>query len=143
MARWWMLCGLLMACSESTETVDTDEPVPTKGACGETTRWDIEVIGAVTNGEGPVEGAEVRLEERNYNAGTVHGTSVTDSDGEFVIAAIDVVSVEDCWGTLLDYHVVAESGDEIGEKKANTYLHTAIYNESLSADMRGFPVEIE
>ena len=48
-----------------------------------------------------------------------------------------------CWGTLLDYHVVAESGDEIGEKKANTYLHTAIYNESLSADMRGFPVEIE
>jgi hypothetical protein len=125
---------------EDTDTVDADD---NKGACGDTSLWDITVIGAVSHQGQFVEGATVELEDRGYNTGQILGSGVTDSDGVFELDAFDVVSVEDCWGTLLNYYIVAEFEDIAGEKKANTYLHTAIYDESLEADMRGFPVELE
>ena len=134
---------LLFGCAEEAEDTDVVEGGGNSGACGETSRWDIAVTGSVRHEGAPLEGATVVLEDRGYNLGEILGSGVTDSDGRFQLDALQVVSIEDCWGTLLNYFVVAESGDLYGEKKANTYLHTAIYDETLEADMSGFPVEVE
>ena len=143
MSRSLILISLLFGCADESEDSDTIEGGGSSGACGETSRWDVSVVGTVRHQGEPLEGAMVVLEDRGYNPGEVLGTGVTDTQGGFQFEALEVVSIEDCWGTLLNYFVVAESGTLYGEKKANTYLHTAIYDESLEADMSGFPVDVE
>jgi len=143
LVRWLIMGTLVVGCSQDVEDTELVDDGENSGACGETTRWDIKVVGAVSRQGQPVEGASVELEDRGYNTGDILGSGLTDAEGVFEFDATEVVSVEDCWGTLLNYYVVAEFEAFSGEKKANTYLHTAIYNESYEADMRGFPVEIE
>lgn len=126
---------------------DTDEPIPTTtgGQCGDTTRWDVEVRGRVVDAYGaPAVGADVRLEERAYSMqDEVYGSGPTDGTGGFTFSASQVVSVEDCWATLLDYVVVAESGDLRAERDANSELFSAIDGGSLVADLSAFPLVLE
>jgi hypothetical protein len=141
--RWSMVMFLLGGCVDTNSDPVLEDTGETKGACGEVTEWDITVYGVVTLDGDLVEGASIELEDRGYNLGTILGSGISDANGEFEFLAAQVVSVEDCWGTLLNYYLNAESGDLFGEKKVNTYLHTAIYDETLEADIRGFPVKLE
>ena len=124
---------------EPNETDDTND-----GACGEVTTWDVAVAGVVHDAAGDgVEGASVRLEDRGWNVGTTLGTATTGTDGSFSFDAIGVTSVEDCWGTVLDYVLVAEEGDRVGERELNSALFNAIDGGGLEVDITAAPVVIE
>lgn len=136
--------GLLLAlaaCSGADpEDSDTDG---SNGQCGDVTTWDVTIAGAVEDASGAVDGATVTLEDRGWNAGETLGTATTASDGTFELAATGVTSVEGCWGTVLDYVVVATEGGRIGEDEVNSALHDAIDSGSLHADISEFPIVIE
>jgi hypothetical protein len=133
---------MLTACSEPTDTDQADDNVEPDGACGEVDNFDASVFGMVTDGGAPVEGATVVLEDRGWEPTTDMGSATTNAKGTFTINAPGLTSVEDCWGTLLDYVLVAEKGAKKGEKSINSQLHTA-YDTDGSADVSAFPVEIE
>ena len=59
------------------------------------------------------------------------------------MSSLAITSVEDCWGTLLDYVLVAESGELYGEKQVNQQLFNAIDDGSMSADASMFPIVVE
>ena len=146
MHRWfWMVLGVFgcVGCGGGggdTGEVSTD-PGP-GGACGAVTEWNVFVRGMVTEGGVPVEGAEARLEERLWTIGDTFGVGVTDASGVFEFQAQDVISVEGCWGTALDYVIVAIRGDREGERDMNSSLFGAINDGDLEADITAFPVEI-
>lgn len=135
-----LLLTWLLACTAPTETEtdDTDQ-----GACGEVSEWVLTLHGAVEGPTGAYEGATVVLEDRGWSPGTELGEATTGADGRFTMDGLQVTSVERCWGTLLDYVVVATDGDMSGEKGVNTYLYDAIDDGSLVADASAFPVDLE
>ena len=115
------------------------------GACGEVTVWDLTVRGVVHNAQGVgAPFASVWLEDRGW-ATTVEvlGTTTTDGQGGFELAVTGLTSVEDCWGTLLNYVLVAELGPQRGEDEINTWLFTAISNGTLVADLSTSPLVME
>jgi hypothetical protein len=135
------LVGLVAGCGAAADDTFVEPTDP--GACGEVTTHDVSVLGAVTSGGAPAVGAAVRLEDRGWNVGDVLGEATTGADGTFTLAAASVTSVEDCWGTILDYALVGELGGEAGEMNVNTALFNAIEDGSLEADTRSFPVALE
>ena len=138
---WLLAVLLLVACGvDSSETGETETD---DGACGEVSTWDVSLSGTVESASGPVAGALVTLEDRGWEPGTTLGSAETEADGGFVIEAVGVTSVEDCWGTLLNYVVVAEDGDLRGERGINSPLYDAIASGSLEADISGAPLLVE
>lgn len=142
---WSVVLASFVACGTETEDTDT-APGPTdevQSACGEQTFHSVSLTGAVVDVDDvPVAGAEVTLVENIYAPGTTYGTAVTDEDGVFVLSAEALLSIEECWGTLLDYTVVAETSDgRIGEKFVNVYLYAALTEGSY--DITNLPVTVE
>jgi len=126
--------------------VDDTSPVtvPQGGACGEVTTWNVQVIGLVHDAVGvPVEGADVVLEELDWTFGDTFGFTTTDVEGRFDFEARDVVSVEDCWGTALDYKLIVVKGTSSMEEGVNSNLFSAIDQGDLVADMSAFPLVLE
>ena len=138
-------CALLVGWTACFGNKDTDVTVDTDdddhGACGDVSTWDVFIRARVVQNNANVAGAEVWLEDRGWEPGTILGDGVTGANGRAEFEAKDITSVEDCWGTLLDYYLVAEKGDATGEKAVNTYLHSAI-DSGQQADITAFPVEI-
>ena len=85
----------------------------------------------------------VSLEDRGWNPGEVLAQVQTNEDGEFLLAEAAVTSVEDCWGTLLNYVVVAESALGRAEKDVNTALFNAIRDGESTVDLRDVPLLLE
>lgn len=141
LSRLFLVISLLAACKP-----EEAEPEPTDtdpSACGdEHVEALVTITGKVTADDAPVAGAEVVIEERNYDPGVL-GETVTAADGTFVLEARDVVWVEDCWGTLFDWYVVANEGGRTGEKGVNSRMHGAITDGSFAFDMTAAPVKIE
>ena len=136
----WMLA--LGACGAP----QGEDPIPEeeKGACGDRTTHDVTVLGRVVDVDGQgIESATVDLEDRGWNDGEVLGTATTAADGSFTMSATDVTSIEGCWGTMLDYVLVAEQDGRSGEKGINSQLRSAISDESFEADVSSFPVTLE
>src|SRR5688572_17678552 len=108
----------LGACSGSAEEDTSDDDgggTRPEGACGDVSYVDgISAFGEVVDANGaPVAGAAVTLDERVWdNRSVVYGTGTTDAEGKY---AFDVdhpdvaglTSVEECWGTAIDYWVTA------------------------------------
>lgn len=141
--RWLAILILLTACKQ-TEPVPVEEDTQI-GACGEPEEgFDVTVTGLVLDHNGdPAALADVTLEERNWNTNTtVHGTTATDEAGAFSIDATNLVSVPGCWGTVVDYWVVAELDGGWGEAQANQRLFNAIDDGSLTADFTSFPIDL-
>ena len=135
------LAALLTACGGE---ADTGDSVVEEG-CGAEERFDVTVIAKVVGGGAPLEGIEVVLEERNWEPGE-KGMGVTGSDGIAAIEATDLVSIPNCWGTRLNYQLVASDpagvwGD--GEKGVNSYLFNSIEDGSGVAEIVDFPIELE
>jgi hypothetical protein len=138
---WGLVLVLAAGCdgggTDDTSTGDTD----LNGACGEVTNHDVTVTGVVETAGGPAEGATVYVEERAWTGGMRMGTAQSAADGTFTIEVADLISVEDCWGTALDYYVVAEAGDLYGERGINSTLFNAL--STGEADLSGAPLLIE
>jgi hypothetical protein len=140
--RFWsaIAFGLLVGCG-SAEDTGTDDTTPT-GACGAVTTHDVNISGVVHDGGGAgADGAVVSLEERSWDPGTL-GTATAASDGTFTISAT-ITGVEDCWGTALDYWLVASGDAGTAEDAVNQPLFNAVDDGSLTADVSGFPLVLE
>lgn len=118
---------------------------PPTGICGDVTYFDLNVFGVAEYADGsPARGVDIDLEDRGWMPGTLMGSTTTDNEGFFQFQIIDLASVEDCWGTVLDYVLVAEDDEGLfGERPANSVLYNAILDGSLSADFTGAPLVLE
>ncbi len=137
-----LLAILLLACSDG-EVDSTDAPV---GACGTPSQHSLSVRVAVQSEDGDLlEDIEVVLEDRAWNPGPL-GSAITNVEGEGEIDASGVTDLPGCWGTMLDYVLVATDprGEyATGEKDVNSSLFNAISDGSLEADVRGFPLLLQ
>ena len=132
-----ILAGVACGSSDPTDTADTDD----QGACGEVSTQTMIVRGLVENSQGVgLEGISVILEDRGWNPGTTLGTATTDAQGAFVLENLTITDVENCWGSLLDYVLVATQADNAAEKEINTQLYNSIIDGSLDADVSAIPL---
>jgi hypothetical protein len=135
----------LVACGG--KDADSGAGGPTDGppsACGEVSEgYDVELTGLVLLQGVPVEGASVALVERNWTPGTTYGSASSGGDGRFVLQATNLVSVEGCWGTALDYKLRGEHAGFVREQDVNSSLLAAIVDGSLDADLSGVPLELD
>ena len=126
----------------TTEPEDTEPP---QGACGDTLYHTVEVLGLVENSDGsPAVGASVQLEERTFEPQVqVWGEgTVTDANGAFSFTAVDIVEVEDCWGTIVDYAIVAQLGDSSAEDRINSTVRNAVaFGDPV--DLSFFPLVLD
>lgn len=130
----------LTACSGPGDDSDTDPDTDPTG-CGDVTTHTITVIARVEDGAGsPFEGATVRLEERNWDPHTL-GEGTTDASGDVTLADLSVTGVERCWGTALDYVLVATDGTLTAEADINSFLFAN--RDAGEADRRAFPLVLE
>jgi len=139
----WIVFGVLLgACSSGEKSAD-DTGV--KEGCGDPTLHDITVQFAVEDESGNgVSNIDVRLEERNWDPGVL-GESTTDGQGMGDLLAVGVTDLPNCWGTMLSYMVVVEDSSgyyATAEKGINSYLHGAIEDGSMTADLTAFPIVV-
>jgi hypothetical protein len=138
----WILVALAAGCGgEAPEQTDTGE----KEGCGTPSLHTVSVVYLVVDSSGNgVSNLEVRLEERAWEPGVL-GAGETDGNGNGELLAESVTDLPGCWGTMLNYVVVASDpsgyyGD--AEKPVNSYLFGAISDGSNRADLTAFPIEI-
>lgn len=140
----------LFVCALGACTPDEDDESDDTGAdlgtdCGEPTTYNVSFDAKVVDDGGRgIDGIQVYLDDRGYT-GTVLGEGTTGGDGEVKLMAVGVTSLPDCWGTLLDYWLVAsDPADEsrTAEDDMNTQLFNAIDDGSLSVDARDFPLTL-
>lgn len=128
---------------------ETGQPVEDSGHagvdCGEASTYDIEVTAMVTSGgRSPAEGIEVVLDDRGWTYSEL-GSGTTGTDGKVTFTAVGVTSLPNCWGTVLDYWLVATDPADPSrtvEDDMNTELYNAIDNGSLSTDTTDRPLEL-
>lgn len=127
---------------EAEETGETGtEPV---GACGELGSLSLTVVGRVRDAqENWVSGAEISLEERNWNPGRVYGTAYSDAQGNFTLLADDMPVVEGCWGTAVQYWLVGQAGALTGEKPMNALFSEAYETGATQVDLGQFPLLVD
>ena len=131
----------LMGCGTDSEA---PEDTSGDGACGAVSEHTMVVTGRVQGTDGEFLGAaDIRLEDRGWEPGTVLGETTTDGDGSFELPDLEITGVEGCWGILLDYVLVAELEGLTGEKEINHQLFNAIEDGSLAVDVSAFPIMIE
>ena len=132
-----ILASVACGSSDPTDTADTDD----QGACGSVSTEIMAVRGIVEREDGaPLEGVSVLLEDRGWNPGTTLGASTTDEEGRFLLENLTITDVENCWGSMLDYVLVASQGAQTAEKEINTQLYNAIIDASMEADVSSFPI---
>ena len=137
-----LLLWALAACvaGETTETGDSGGDLGTE--CGETTTYDIEISGKVTDSAGKaLAGMRVYLDDRGQTH-TSLGEGTTKPDGQATFTAAGVTAIENCW-MVLDYWLVAEDPADTtrtDEDDMNTQLFNAIDDGSLNVDSTEFPL---
>jgi hypothetical protein len=121
-------CGWAVACSEARDTGAVDV---VGSACGAVTEHVLQVEVAVVDAAGaPVAGLPVALEERAWAPG-VRGEGMTDPAGLARFPATEVVAVESCWGTAVDYVLVLGAADSVRvEDGVNPEVRQAIVDEA-------------
>ena len=122
------------------EGADPLDPADLDSQCGETHTVDMTLSGYVIDDAWqPVADVSVWLEERNWTPLNSHGEAVTDERGRYHLSLTDVPIVEDCWGTGPQFYVVSEQGRARCEVPANMQLVIAWLDETLEADISGYP----
>lgn len=135
----WILVTLGCGEKDQSATDDTDEG----GACGSVSTHVLSVAGVVQFMDGTAaSGVNVRLDDRGWNPGSVLAEGVS-LEGEFNLDSAEITSVEECWGTLLDYVLVASLEGYQGEKEINTQLFNAIRDGESTADVSAIPIVLE
>mgnify|MGYP001610474467 CR=1 FL=1 len=142
----WSVCVFLVACSgdgdgEGVDTGDDDGGVE----CGDPVAYDVEVTAKVVDSGGKgVEGIEVALDDRGWT-NSILGSGLTSRSGLVTFSAKGVTALDGCWGTVLNYWVVATDPADpsrTAEADMNTELYNAIDGGSLVADVSDFPLAL-
>lgn len=150
MVRWFWWCWIVVGCGSQDlqeaplATADSSTTGPPDSACGDVTDgYEVQILGRVTLGGKPVAGARVTIEEHTWEPGTVHGDGVTGEKGEFDVLATELVSVEGCWGLMLDYTAEVSAAGFGGSRNLNSALLGALTAGDGVADIRPLPIELE
>jgi hypothetical protein len=137
-----MASVLALGCGGEKQPVDDSGE---REGCGTATIHSVAVTFAVVDASGNgVSNLEVRLEDRAWEPGVL-GTGQTDGNGFGELFAESVTDLPGCWGTMLNYVVVATDPSDYyadAEKPVNSYLFGAISDGSNQADLTAFPMEI-
>jgi len=113
-------------------------------ACGDVTGGlTVQLLGSVTLYGKPVEGAFVAIEEHTWVPGTVHGSGQTEKSGMFDVLATELVSVEGCWGLMLDYTAEVSFMGHSASRDLNSALLGALTTGGGVADIRPLPIELD
>jgi hypothetical protein len=150
MYRWFGLTWLCAGCG-SVDAVQKDSGASTSSsttrpdsACGDVIGGlTVQLLGNVTLYGKPVEGASVTIEEHTWVPGTVHGTGQTEKSGVFDVWATELVSVEGCWGLMLDYTAEASFMGHSASRNLNSALLGALTTGGGVADIRPLPIELD
>jgi hypothetical protein len=132
-----------------TGDLETGEPVedsdPPGVDCGDASTHDIEITARVVSTRGtPAAGIDVILDDRGWTYGPL-GSGVTDVDGLVTFTAAGVTSLPNCWGTVLNYWVVATDPADpsrTAEDDMNTELYNAIDGGTFATDISDRPLEL-
>lgn len=137
MTRSGLACALLFvaACGGSEEDTAPVETNVQQGACGDVVEFDLVITGTITEGGSPVENASVFLEEAAWTQGDRWGSVETDANGVFSLDARDIVAVEDCWGSVIDYTLNAVKGPRLGTQDMNSLLSGAYRDGKTELDL--------
>jgi hypothetical protein len=134
--------ALLGACEppEQLPTGDTDGP----SACGTPVRGiELQFLGKVLRTDGGDDaGVRVTLEDRSTAPPTELGTALTTAGGSYTLNGDDITDWPGCWLTLLDYRLVAEDGDVVGELQVNRFMQEAIRAEQDTVDLTTRPITL-
>jgi hypothetical protein len=124
----------------------TDETL-SGSACGDPVYGiAINFQGLVTDKDGaPAAGVSIVLEDREILPATVRGTATTGPDGRFSLQGTNITSWPDCWLTLLDYRLYAQTTDGSGraiggELQVNKQMWESIQAESYAVDVEESPI---
>ncbi len=139
---WWIVAGLA-GCSSGEDTAVKESAEDTQdGACGDVSTYDVVIRAQVERGGRAAAGVRVYLDDRAWELAEL-GEGTTGADGTVTFTAAGVTSVDGCWGTLLDYWIVAEDTDGATvEDDMNTELFNAIDDGSLEADVTTRPLSL-
>ena len=99
--------------------------------------------GRVTRDAAPAVGADVRLEERNWAPGTVHGAGTTNEQGEYTILATDMPIIEGCWGWATGFYIVAEQDGLYDDWGVNSSITSAWIEGKDTIELDGIILELE
>jgi len=144
-----LILALAAGCAGGDTTDDDDDPgtTDTDGVtpwdCEDPVYFDASFRGRVTRNGAPASGAEVRVEERNWAPGTVHGTGTSNEQGMFDFPATGMPIVEGCWGWATGFFVVAEQDDLSDEWPVNSILTSAWIEHKDVVLLEGFSLELE
>lgn len=140
-----LLFFFLIGCASSDDSGDVVDTGDDDGACGDPVTYDVEIHAKVVEAAGgAAEGIEVTLEDRGWTMADL-GTGTTDARGEVTFTAVGVTSLANCWGTVLNYHLVAvDPADDTrsADDTLNTQLHAAIDEGTFVVDVREFPLTL-
>ncbi|MSQ00759.1 MAG: hypothetical protein EXR71_02575 [Myxococcales bacterium] len=143
MSRVFLLLSFA-ACGPVAETLDEGgDSDPAGVECGNPVTYDVEIRARVEDAAGAVAGVDVALYDRGWTY-VILGTGTTGADGDVSFTARGITALDGCWGTVLNYQLLAEdsAGGRSAEDDMNTELHAAIDDGSLLADVRDFPLTL-
>lgn len=147
--RWmFWACWVCGACSSEKALTDTSAELrdssPPPSACGAVIDgWEINIQGIVLLRGEPATEALVTVRENVWVPGTVNGNANVDAVGGFTLLAQDMVSVEDCWGIMLDYSLDVSLGDMELSRNINAPILGAWTRGESVVDLTAFPFELD
>ncbi len=140
-----MIVVFLMACGAEDSGAPAGDDTGHDGVdCGEASTHDVAITALVTAAAGSVEGVEVTLDDRGWT-NAILGSGTTDGRGRVTFTAVGVTSLPNCWGTVLNYWIVAADPDDAArtaEDDMNTELYNAIDGGSFATDVSDRPLEL-
>jgi hypothetical protein len=143
-----LILALVAGCAGGDTTDDddggtTDTDVVTPWDCADPVYFDASFRGRVTRDGAPAAGADVRIEERNWAPGTVHGSGTSNEQGTFDIPATEMPIVEGCWGWATGFFVVAEQDGLSDDWPVNAVVTSAWIADESVITLEGFSLELE
>jgi hypothetical protein len=126
-------------------TADTDTTPPglTDPECEETVYFDASVRGRVMRDGVPAVDAVVRLEERFWDPGAVHGSGETDPSGQYDFVATGMPIIEGCWGWATGFYIVAEQDGLYDDWGINSSVTSAWLDGTAAIDLSGIILQLE
>ena len=132
---------MLGGCAGGDDTTPTSDTEPVSG-CADPVPFDALVEGDVSDDGAAAAGVTVRLEERNWEPGTVHGEGVTDASGRYSFTATGMPIIEGCWGWATGFYVVADDGSRTAEWGVNSVVTGAWSRGDATIDLTGIPLDL-
>jgi hypothetical protein len=142
---WIIIAGCSSGGDTGDDAPDDTDPPPglTDPECADPVYFDATIRGRVSRDGAPAVGADVRLEERFWDPGTVHGAGTTDEQGQYEILATGMPIVEGCWGWATGFYIVGEQDGLYDDWGINSSVTSAWSEGSSLIELDGIVLELE